>query len=92
MIRVCLSCVSLSLERLPLEHGADRELEALLLPEDLVEVVIVAHARVVDHPVPDVGQLRRQQVVGRADDLVQVRRNLHSRRQTWRAPEVHTYE
>lgn len=67
----------LSLERLSLEHCGDREPEAVLLPEDLVEVIVVANTRVVNHAVSDLGKLLRQEAVGRGDDIVQVRRDLH---------------
>lgn len=51
-------------------------MQATLLPKYLVEVVVVAHLGVIDHPVPEIGKLLRKEVVGRGDDLVQVRRNL----------------
>ena len=76
----------LPLQRLPLEHRGDRELEAVLLPKDLVEIVIVAHTRVINHAVSDLGELLRQEAVRRGDDLVKVRRNLRTKTQGSRTP------
>lgn len=71
---------SLLFEEFPFEHGRQCELEALLLPEDLVKVVVVAHARVVDSSVTDLGELLRQEAVCRSDNLVEIRRNLQRQR------------
>ena len=79
----------LSLERLSLEHRGDRELEAVLLPEDLVEVVVVTHPRVVDRAVSNLGELLSQEAVGRGDYLVQVGGNLHKRNSHGKTRKAH---
>lgn len=61
------------LQVISLEHGLNLKIETALLPEDLVEIVVVAHSRMVDDAMPNTFQLIFQKFVRRTDNLVEVR-------------------